>query len=259
VTTELPVLVVTSSAHEALYREYLLKTLPRGLRVVRENMGYNTSDGSPLTTDWQSAMCVKVQHALNFSQLAEENAVFLVSDVDVQFFPSFDVNELRNYFHSIGKDMAFQKERYRAGDEEVCCGFYVAKNNEPVRELLERALNVLLESSIKNEQVVINKLLPEGPVSYSVLDQRFYARSHGFPPPPSLWMHHANCALSVTEKKSQLDRVARIARGSRVRRYWEAYLEQINRALRKGASIDSLVEAHRYYFRGLPLSPRSLP
>ena len=221
-------------------------------------MGDNSEDGSFLTGDWQNAMCVKVRHALKFCTHSPDETVFLVSDVDVQFFSAFSTEKFLSYFESLSCEVAFQKERYRAGDTEMCCGFYVARNTPRFRRLLATALGRLEVEDVKNEQVVINRLLKEGHVTYAPLDGRFYARSHGFPPPRDIWIHHANWTDNVALKRRQLDRVAKIVHGSLWRTYFESFLECIPKTSTKlGGS--SLCQGVQSFLRNLPLSERCLP
>ena len=253
---DLPVLVVKSTAHDVLYRRYFLPGLPAGMRVVERDLGTNVSDGSFLSPEWQDAMCAKVRHALEFCGNAGEGDVFLVSDVDVQFFPAFEVRQFLDYFRSLGCDMAFQRERFRGDDCEMCCGFYVAANTPAVRALLAEALQKLTEAEYKNEQVVVNGILREGRVAHAALDGRFYARTHGFPPPRDIWMHHANWTGTVPEKIRQLDRLQRIRTGGGLRMHLESYIEHLHMALKAGGGWAS---ATRDYLRQVPLESGVLP
>jgi len=252
-------LIVLSSAHEVLFREYFLPTLPAGLQIVPMQMGANTSDGAYLSEEWQDAMCAKIRHALAFCRQAAEGEPFIVSDVDVQFFPAFNVEAFLNYFDSLGCDLAFQKERFRPGDTEVNCGFYTGRNNAAVRALLEASLEMLEKEEVKNEQSIINLMLRRLGVRFTTLDGRFYARTHGFPPPRDLWMHHASWTMNVPEKIRQLDRVRRIVKGGSLRLHAESYAEHLTRAIAKRRGIAGIVDANREYFTGLPLKPCSLP
>ena len=255
----LPILIVLSSAHEVLFREYFLPTLPAGLEIVPMQMGANKSDGAYLSKEWQDAMCAKIRHALAFCRKAAEGEIFIVSDVDVQFFPAFNVEAFLNYFDSLGCDLAFQKERFRPGDTEVNCGFYTGRNNAAVRALLEASLEMLEKEEVKNEQSIINLMLGRLDVRFTTLDGHFYARTHGFPPPRDLWMHHASWTMNVPDKIRQLDRVRRIVKGGALRLHAESYAEHLARAVAKKRGIAGIVDANREYFTRLPLKPCSLP
>jgi hypothetical protein len=253
------ILVVLSSAHEVLYREYFLPTLPSGMRLVVADLGNNTDDGSFLSPEWQEAMCAKIRHALNFCNTSEEGALFIVSDVDIQFFPNFEAGKFESYFDSLGCDLVFQKERMRMGDSEANCGFYAGRNTEPVRNLLSAALTRIMNDEIKNEQVVINSLLKIMPVKHTLLDERFYARTHGFPPRSDIWMHHANWTASIPQKIRQLERVRRVAGGGRIWMLVESYLEYSERLVARKPGIGEFLFAQRQFFSLLGKKPLQIP
>lgn len=248
---KIPVLVVLSSAHNLLYEKYFLPTLPEGTEVVLKDLGANTDDGSFLSPEWQEAMSAKIRHTLGFCEISEEGSLFIVSDVDVQFFSAFDVGEFRKYFDSLGCDLAFQKERMRKGDAEVNCGFYAGRNTPIVRKLLKASLQRIEAESVKNEQVVINSLMESMAVPFAFLDGRFYGRTHGFPPPKDLWMHHASWTTTIDQKVDQLDRVRRVLKGGRFRLMKESYVEFIGRLIARKPGMGEIVYEHSRFLESL--------
>lgn len=253
------ILVVLSSAHEVLFRRYFEPTLPPGLRLEILDMGANRSDGAYMSGEWQEAMCAKVRHALDFCRRSPEGEPFIVSDVDVQFFPSFDATGFLAVLDAAEGDLVFQRERFRDGDREANCGFYAGRNGAAVRSLLEAALDNLENDPIKNEQNAVNRMMRETGFRYATLDRRFYARTHGFPPPRDLWMHHASWTTDIGGKIAQLERVRRIVRGGSLRLHAESYAEMF---LRPPAGISRsrfVAEATAGFLRMVPLSPGSLP
>lgn len=255
----LTTLIVLSSAHEVLYRRYFEPTLPEGLRIVPLQLGDNQSDGSYMSKEWQDANCAKVRHALAFCRQAPEGEPFIVSDVDVQFFPAFNAERFLKYVDSLGCDLAFQCERFREGDTEANCGFYTGRNTPAVRRLLESSLESLERDSVKNEQNAVNCMLGELRISYAMLDHRFYARTHGFPPPKDIWMHHASWTTTIPEKMRQLDRVKRVVRGGPIRLHAEAYLEHLSRPPGQERGAKWFLRATGQFVSGLPLVPGRLP
>jgi len=255
----IPILIVISSAHEVLYRRYFSPTLPKGFEVVPMQMGANKSGGDFLSEEWQEAVCAKVQHALAFCKKSDDGDPFIVSDVDIQFFPAFNLVDIVGWFDSMSCDIAFQKERFRLGDTEMNCGFYIARNSSRVRELLETSLEKLKQSKLKNEQSVINVLIPKFNICAVGLDNRFYARTHGFPPPKKIWLHHANWATTVSDKIQQIERVRRIVNGGSLRLYAESYAENLSRSMANGSGLCGLMDTNREYFTRLPLKPYALP
>lgn len=251
----LPVLVVLSSAHEVLYRRYFEPSLPPGLCPVVCEMGTNRSDGAYLSEEWQDAMCAKVRHALQFCHSASEGQLFIVSDVDVQFFEPFSADEFVRIFEGLGRDLGFQRERFREGDSEANCGFYAGRNTPAVRRLLEAALADMQQDRVRNEQNAVNRMMRVLEIPYATLDRRFYARTHGFPPPPDLWMHHASWTTNIPAKIRQLERVRRVVRGGRIRMHAESLAEHLSRTAGAGLRLRAL----RDYLQAVPLRACSLP
>jgi len=253
------VLVVLSSAHEPLFRRYFQPTLPPGLRLQLCELGTNKSDGAYMSEEWQNAMCAKVRHALDFCRLSPEGEPFIVSDVDVQFFPSFKTDEFISILDSLGCDLAFQRERFREGDREANCGFYAGRNTAAVRSLLAAALDNLERDPIKNEQNAVNRLMRETGFPYAMFDRRFYARTHGFPPPRDVWMHHASWTSSIPEKISQIERVRRILFGGSVRLHIESYAEMLARPTAGVSYARFIAGASLQFLTKIPLAAGSLP
>lgn len=253
------VLVVLSSAHEVLFRRHFKPTLPPGLRLEVFDMGGNKSDGAYMSSEWQDAMCAKVRHALDFCRRSPEGEPFIVSDVDVQFFPAFDAAGFLAVLDEAGTDLVFQRERFREGDREANCGFYAGRNSAAVRGLLAASLENLQNDPIKNEQNAVNRMMRETGFRYSTFDRRFYARTHGFPPPPDIWMHHASWTSSVPEKVEQLNRVKRMVAGGEVRRHVESFSEHFSRAWIRRKSLAEVAWAVRDYAAKFPLQPGCLP
>jgi hypothetical protein len=252
-------LVVLSSAHEVLYDRYFRPSLPEGLRIVPMQLGKNQSDGAYMSKEWQDAMCAKVRHALTFCRQSADGVPFIVSDVDVQFFPAFRPEEFLKYFDSLGYDLAFQRERFREGDAEANCGFYVGRNTPTVRKLLEASLENLEQDSIRNEQNAVNRMLRQLEIPYTTLDRRFYARTHGFPPPKDIWMHHASWTTNIAQKIGQLDRVRAIVSGGPVSLYVESFREHLSRPPAGAQGLRWFLDASRSFAANLPLKPCGLP
>jgi hypothetical protein len=253
------VLVVLSSAHEVLFRRYFRPTVPPGLRLEMHDMGANQGDGAYLSEEWQEAMCAKVRHALDFCRRSADGVPFIVSDVDVQFFPAFDATTFLQVIDSTGCDLVFQRERFREGDREANCGFYAGRNSAAVRDLLAASLDNLEGDPIKHEQNAINRMMRETGFRYAMFDRRFYARTHGFPPPRDLWTHHATWTSDIAGKIAQLERVRRIIRGGAIRMHAESLSEHLSRVRSGKGSFGGFVDALRMYTASLPLKPGCLP
>ncbi len=252
-------LVVLSSAHEVLFRRYFKPTLPEGLHLEIFDMGANRSDGAYMSGEWQEAMCAKVRHVLDFCRRSPEGEPFIVSDVDVQFFPAFDAAGLLSLLDAAEGHLVFQRERFREGDREANCGFYAGRNCAAVRDLLAASLDNLENDSIKNEQNAVNRMMRETGFCYATLDGRFYARTHGFPPPRNLWAHHASWTTDICGKIAQLERVRRIIRGGSLRLHVESYMEMFVRPAPGISRARFALEATASFIRKTPLCPGVLP
>jgi hypothetical protein len=252
-------LVVLSSAHEVLFKRFFKPSLPKGLRLEIFDLGANRGDGAYMSEEWQEAMCAKVRHALDFCRRSPDGEPFIVSDVDVQFFPSFEVSAFLRLLDAADGDLVFQRERFREGDSEANCGFYAGRNSSGVRKLLAASLDNLMSDPIKHEQNVVNRTMQESGFRYAMFDRRFYARTHGFPPPRDLWTHHATWTTDIEGKVAQLERVKRIVRGRVVRLHLECYREMFERPAGGISWGRFALEATASFLRKVPLAPGTLP
>lgn len=200
-------LVVISPSHRVLYQQHFLPGLPSDVQV-RECSIKSTGEGRYLSGGWQDGVIAKLEFALQFCQ-EHPGSLFVVSDVDIQFFPEFTIDVLRLEFEASGADVLFQKETASELSQEVNTGFYIARATPWMGSLLEHAIKNAADAVVRNDQTLINDLLPpaEAGKTWSYLRSAYYARSHGFPPPSGVVLHHANVTSSVEEKISQLQRV----------------------------------------------------
>jgi hypothetical protein len=212
-------LIVTTESHRRLAGQYFHPTLPPEAGVVvRERALDLVGKGSYGDTSWQAGVTAKVQWALDYMASADLDEVFVLSDVDIQFFSGFRAQGLRDALGASGTDVLFQKEHRSPSSIEVNTGFYVARNTVWFRDLLCTAARLCDEMDVKNDQTAINRALSPDEVGqrWGFLPFTYYARSQGFPPRRDVVLHHANFSGSVDEKASQLRRVRRYVTGNKV-------------------------------------------
>jgi hypothetical protein len=213
------VLVVVSPSHEFLYQEHFLKTLPQGVSVIEHRLDMN-GNGAYLSKDWQTGVVSKLEVVLAYAK-GHAGEVFILSDIDIQFFPTFKIEDSLKDFKQAGVDVLFQREVLRTDSREVNTGFYIARSTPYVINLLQDAIAICSKSSSQNDQVAINQLLrvPDFGKKWGLLPKTYYARSHGFPPQKGIIIHHANRTLTTYSKAIQLRRVRKLIMGGMVCRY----------------------------------------
>jgi hypothetical protein len=210
------VLIVTTESHRKLADEYFWPTLPSGPGVdVLERKLDVVGDGRFESEAWQTGVTAKLHWAIDYIDSHAPETVFVLSDVDIQFFPGFSVDAVRTTLEAAGTEILFQKESRSPASTEVNTGFYVARATPWVRDLLERAATLCAESDVKNDQTAVNQLLSvdEMGVRWGCLPFDYYARSQGFPPRGAIVLHHANFSGSIPEKSAALRRVRRYVTG----------------------------------------------
>ena len=118
-----------------------------------------------------------------------------------------------------GVDILFQREAH--GSDDVNTGFFICRSTPAVQSFWREVGTLLDAHPDWNEQRCVNELLTgsggnvKAP-AWGWLPWTFYARTHGWPPPPDAWIYHANYtkgADGVGQKMRQMDLA---------RRYFEA-------------------------------------
>lgn len=212
-------LIVTTESHRKLADAFFRPTLPpgAGLEICELKLDV-AGDGAYESKAWQTGVTAKLHWALDYIDCHPAGTVFLLADVDIQFFDGFSVEALRRALDATGTDILFQKESRSPESIEVNTGFYVARATPWVRDLLSRAAELCESSEVKNDQVAVNELLDPAELGarWGHLPFEYYARSQGFPPRGRLAMHHANFSGSIPEKTSALRRVRRYVTGGAV-------------------------------------------
>lgn len=212
-------------AHEILYREVFVPSVPEGFEVRATQVGI---DGPGDYLSGEFLRCIRAKLDLVVASIEENQGQVIVwSDVDVRFF-DLTPDRLGVQALSSSRDILFQRESPRMPD--VNTGFFVCHCTPAVLEFFRAVRAELDRHPEENEQMVVNRLLSsvggtvggqtgsggECGVSWGYLPLTFYARTHGWPPPRQLAIYHANYtkgADAIGQKLSQFAEIERIVAG----------------------------------------------
>jgi len=157
------------------------------------------------TTDFRKIITEKVFKILQDIFPENTDNMFIVSDIDIQVFKSFE-HILKQY---IDVDIVFQKEQRNWG---VNTGFMLIKNTPLTFELFKETLFILLSApkdEFINEQGVIQKLLHHQKyqaLKVGLFPNEIWAYSNQpLPDITKLILHHANCT-GPSETTSSLEK-----------------------------------------------------
>lgn len=238
------VLTVVSESHRGLRDAWFLPSLPSEIDVKERFLG-GEGNGAYETAAWQDGVVEKLRFGLEHAR-ANPGEVFVFSDVDIQFFDGFRLDDLLSEFEGSGTDVLFQRESADDGICEVNTGFYVARATRGLCHLLEEAIRVSGAQEVRNDQVAINQLLIAGsvPLRWGRLGVKYYARSHGFPPSRDIVLHHATMTRSIAEKVVQLRAVRQYVEGGCLVR-WMVILREAWRKMQSGELVGVIVRRLR--------------
>lgn len=210
------ILIVTTESHRQLALEFFRPSLPDGCRVS-ELMLDVEGDGRFRSDGYRTGVTAKLQWAIDHIDANPDGSLFILSDVDIQFFEAFSVEAARAALHSCGAEILFQKESRSKDSSEVNTGFYIARASAWTRDLLQRAADACAAAEGNfYDQDAINAVLDPADlgVRWGYLPFSYYARSQGFPPRRDVVIHHANFSGTIPEKTAALARVRRYVDGS---------------------------------------------
>ena len=176
-------------AHKVLFETVFAPSVPEGFSLQSEAIEL-AGDGDFLSPEFLSCINRKIDLVLK-SLRANPREVIVWADIDIRFLSLSTADlvlELGDH------DVAFQREG-KIGDY-VNTGFFVCRGNERVISFFQRVVAGLQENPNANEQYVVNQLLCDEPrISWTHLPLRYYARTHGWPPPKNLALYHANATM----------------------------------------------------------------
>ena len=157
------------------------------------------------TTDFRNIITEKVFKILQDIFPENTDNMFIVSDIDIQVFKSFE-HILKQ---CIDVDIVFQKEQRNWG---VNTGFMLIKNTPLTYELFKETLFILLSTpkdEFINEQNIIQKLLHHQKyqaLKVGLFPNEIWAYSNQpLPDITKLILHHANCT-GPSENQSSLEK-----------------------------------------------------
>jgi hypothetical protein len=157
------------------------------------------------TTDFRKIITEKIFKLLQDIFPENTDNMFIVSDIDIQVFKSFEYI-LKQY---IDVDIVFQKEQRNWG---VNTGFMLIKNTPLTFELFKETLLILLSTprdKFINEQNIIQNLLHQD--RYKILKVGLFPNeiwaysNQPIPDISQLILHHANCT-GPSENESSLEK-----------------------------------------------------
>ena len=210
-------LIVTTESHRELADQFFHPTLERVADVVvRERRLDQIGTGEFGSDSWQRGVTAKLLWVQQYLSTVDDGEMFVLSDVDIQFFTGFAVSELRRLLdEERNVDVLFQREYGSADQTEVNTGFYIGRNTPWLRELIKDAIASCERAEMMNDQTAINEQLKPEELNkkWGLLPHRYYARSQGFPPGHDIVLHHANFSGTIPEKVAQLKRVRKYVCG----------------------------------------------
>ena len=173
-------------AHEILFRQEFLPSIPETFSLYPERIELA---GAGDFLSFEFLQCVNQKISLIIESLRTNlGDVIVWADIDIRVFslsPSKLASELGEH------DIAFQREGKKG--EYVNTGFFVCRANQRVIDFFRRVSAALHDDPHVNEQIVVNRLLDDqSELSWTHLPLRYYARTHGWPPPKDLALYHAN-------------------------------------------------------------------
>lgn len=178
-------------AHEVLLRDYFGPSLPSDFELIT-NLIPLSGRGDFLSTEFLECIRRKMDAVIGSLERSPRE-VIVWSDIDIMFF-EVTAKNLQTEFDSSGKEILFQRESKIT--QEVNTGFIVCRSSPAMIHFFKEVKNRLLAQPDKNEQWIINDLLnSEITPKWGFLSGDYYARTHGWPPPPSIRIYHANYTL----------------------------------------------------------------
>jgi len=213
----IPIYVVYSKSHTTLFRNWFKPTLQdENYKIIEIRMEQFCPSGSFMRKGWLKAMQWKVREIADISRKSE-GEVFIVSDVDIQFFDkTWDViNQMMRE-----NDFLAQRDSYKG---QVCAGFVVCRGGEQTAALWDAVARHMVKTGV-HDQRALNHVLMRTELGkslrWSFLPNTFMGAGtnrkegmHLWLPgqdiaiTPGILMHHANCTTGIENKVRQLQYV----------------------------------------------------
>lgn len=167
-----------TESHSSLLTNYFLPSLKDNFEIIKKCGQQISPDGNYFNQGFSETTKDKINFLLQTLQTTEENEIVLFCDVDIIFLGSIE-NYLNKY---TGYDMVFQE-----GHGGLNTGFFIMKNNEKVRSLLD--------SVVKNchmyhdDQITLNFLIKNTELKYNTFDTKIMSVADSLG--PKIWVDEA--------------------------------------------------------------------
>ena len=203
---------VYTPAHEVLYRDWFLPSVPPMIEVAAIPMDL-AGRGDFLSEEF--LQCIRSKIAWIVESIHKHWGDWIVwTDIDILLFPGLKERLERITAQAGDNVLFFQRETKHAG--EVNTGFVLVHCGKETETFFLEVLKRLKQAPTKNEQAVVNGMLQDGwRVEWGYLPVEFVARTHGWPPPRRMAIYHANYTIGpngVRQKIRQFRQVMAMQR-----------------------------------------------
>lgn len=210
--SQLKIHCVYTPAHEVLYRDWFLPSMPAGIEVVAELLPISGA-GDFLSEEF--LRCIRAKMDRVARSIEENPGEWIVwSDVDILMSAAVK-REVEAVVAVAGKNRIFFQRETRAPGE-VNTGFILMHCGPLTAGFFREVASRLDAEREKNEQAVINEMLMEAnTISWGYLPVEFVARTHGWPPRVPMVIYHANYTVgahAIAQKTRQFRHVRRMQR-----------------------------------------------
>jgi len=187
-------------AHEILYKDYFLKTVPKLFEVVPTSVEILGS-GDYFSPEFLRCINSKIELVIESIKI-NDGEVIIWSDVDIVFY-DISPDSIREQLRD--NDLLFQREGHKTS--EVNTGFIIMKCNNKTLDFFETVRSGLNNNHDVNEQFIVNELITSKEItaSWGYLSFDYYARTHGWPPPLKISLYHANFTIGKNGIKQKLE------------------------------------------------------
>jgi hypothetical protein len=193
-------------AHEILFTDIFAPSVSSAFTIANKRLEI-AGAGDFLSAEFLECIHRKINLIIE-SIREHEGEIIVWSDIDIQFF---DLTPDDLVVCLGDADIAFQKEGPLTN--EVNTGFVVCRCNKAVESFFAKVRDGLKERPQANEQWVVNLLLAHNgaDIAWRYLPLRFYARTHGWPPPADMLIYHANFTAGANGIQKKIDQFHDVA------------------------------------------------
>lgn len=197
-----------TESHKVFLNQFLQSLDCNGLDIILREHSQECRTGEFASEGWNITTRRKFEFILDCLEMTVADEAFIFSDIDIQYYksPKLFCDQVLSEC-----DIAFQNDYYG----HACTGFFYAKNNNKVKNLL----NISIENidKFRDDQEVVNHLLQNQKIdiNYKLLPKEFFTYgmyySHWDPSkkefkvPQNMVMHHANWVIGIDNKLDLLN------------------------------------------------------